>query len=72
LYVGDLGPLPVEKDAYDIKAQGLEIGRLLGQVLFGHEADGALFTGRYGFQWGAVGGAAAEFHLDDHEGVGVA
>ena len=36
------------------------------------EADGVLFSGRYGLQGGAVGGAAAKLHLDDHECVFVA
>ena len=68
----DLGPLPAEQDADNVEAEGLEIGCPLGEVLLGHDTDGALFAGRYGFEGGPVGGAAAEFHLDNDEGVGVA
>lgn len=50
LYGGNRGPLPVEKDAYNVEAEGLEIGCLLGQVLFGHEADGVLLARGYGLQ----------------------
>ncbi len=69
--MGDLGPFPAEQDAHHVEAEGLEIGCLFGQVLLCHEADGLLLAGRHGLEGGAVGGAAAEFHLDDDEGVGV-
>ena len=40
-------------------------------ILLGHEPDRLLLSGGYGVQGVAVGLAAAELHLDDHEGIGV-
>ncbi len=68
----DLGWSPADEDADHVEAQEVKIGGSLGQVLLGREADGVLFSGRYGLQGGAVGGAAAKLHLDDHECVFVA
>ncbi len=70
--MGDIGPLPVQQDAYHVEAEGIEIECLVGQVLFCHKADCPLFAWRYRFEGGSVGGAAAEFYLDDDEGVYVA
>ncbi len=67
--MGDLGPPALKQDADHVEAQVVEIGVSLGEVLFGHEADCALFARRYGFQGGPVGGATTEFHLDYYEGV---
>ena len=70
LDVGYLGSSTADEDADHVEAQGLEFGGSLGQVLLGHEADGLLLAGGYGLQGGAVGGSAAELHLDEDEDVG--
>jgi hypothetical protein len=59
-------------DAHDVKAHGVEVWLVFGEVLFGERADGGLLTCRYGFEWVAEARRAAEFHFYEDEGFIVA
>jgi len=60
------------EDAYDVKAHGVEVWLVIGEVLFGERAEGGLLAGRYGFQWVAEGRRLAELHFYEDEGFIVA
>ena len=62
-------PVPSGKYPDHVEAEGVEAWFALGEVLDGERAQGGLFTRRYGFEWVAVGGSPAQFHLDENKGA---
>ena len=71
-YVVYMGSRAGGEDTYYVETQGLEVGLVLGEVLFGEGADGGLLAGRYGFERIAEAFRAAELHLHKDEDVFVA
>ena len=60
------------EDTYDVKAHGVEVWLVIGEVLFGERAEGRLLAGRYGFEWVAEARRVAELHFYEDEGFIVA
>lgn len=68
----DAGYISLEEDTDDVEAHGVEGWLLLGQVLFGQGADSALLARGDGLERVSVARSAAQFDLDEDQGVLVA
>jgi hypothetical protein len=58
-----------DEDPDHVEAQGVEIRVSVGEVLHGEGADVTLFASSYSFERVSEAGPAAQFHLDEDEGV---
>ena len=58
-----------DEDSDHVEAQDVEIWGAVGEVLYGEGAKSSLFAEGYRFERVAEAGSAAQFYLDEDDGV---
>jgi hypothetical protein len=69
--VDEAGYPPAHEYADRVKAHGIEVRLLLGEVLYCEGANGGLLAGGDGFEWVSEAGPPAQLDFCENERVGI-